>query len=163
MSRVSKQSSSIGLKKPTSLTLRKESSSKDDVKDIDFRAMNMNTSSRESFVGRMDSFIGNTSFKQSAVITEKVNEDGEGEGDGEGRETQMSIPLAQSRLEMQDNIEADLELLDGLILDEQWTNIPVPVRNTFEGLMEFTRRVSRTMVCNDLGINQKVDMCAFNL
>ena len=77
----------------------------------------------------------------------------------------MSAPglnMGKSRLEMQKTIDIDIQQLDSLILDEQWTNIPVPVRNTFEGLMEFCKRTARYIISNDISVNVKMDHIMLN-
>ena len=70
--------------------------------------------------------------------------------------------MGQSRLEMQKTIDYDIKQLDNLIMDEQWTNIPIPVRNTFEGIMEFCRRTASYIVSNDISVNSKMDIIMLN-
>ena len=52
--------------------------------------------------------------------------------------------------------------LESLIKDEQWFNIPVPIRNTLDGIIEFSKRLARTMVSNDVSSNSKVDVVMLN-
>ena len=74
----------------------------------------------------------------------------------------VGINMGQSRLEMQGRVEEDIGQLELLIKDDQWFNIPVPVRNTLDGIIEFNKRLARIMVSNDVSSNSKVDVVMLN-
>ena len=68
----------------------------------------------------------------------------------------MTIASMNSKTE---NMNQLLELVDDLMVlikDDEWYNIPAPIRTTCEGIISFQKRVTETIVFNAESSHRKV-------
>ena len=93
----------------------------------------------------------NQSLQKVGDIIREANEN------ASGRVSGMTSRMA-SRLEVKNTMDATAEQLDSLINDDQWGNIPVPIRNTFEGLIEYCRRVGHQIGETDFFMRTEIDV-----
>ena len=61
-----------------------------------------------------------------------------------------------SREHLQQEVESDINMVHSLIVEEEWFNIPAPVRNTCEGIILFAEKLARRIVDNAENAHRKI-------
>ena len=72
-----------------------------------------------------------------------------GNRDPRARSSLASLIDRQTNNALQEEVQKDVEEMKELMVDEQWTNIAIPVRNTLLGLITFSERLASRFVLND--------------